>query len=62
MNKKLSGIIRELEDNGAIKECYLHHQYYTGELELNIEFNNDIADKILEKSDIEEIDSCAYWE
>lgn len=62
MNKKLSKIIKELEDKGAIKEYYLHHQYYTGDLELNIEFNNDIADKVLEKNDIKKRDSCAYWE
>lgn len=62
MSKKLSEVIKELEDKGAIKEYYLHRQYYTGEFELNIEFNNDIADKVLEKSDLKERDSCAYWE
>ena len=62
MNKKLSEIIRELEDKGAIAGYYLHRQYYTGKLELNIEFNNDVADKILDESNIKEINNCAFWE
>lgn len=62
MSKKLSEIIKELEDKGAIKECFLHHQFYSGELELNIEFDNDKADSILENNDIKVIDACAFWE
>lgn len=62
MSKKLSEIIKELEDKGAIKDYYLHRQYYTGELELNIEFNNDIADETLENNVEEFKDSCAFWE
>ncbi|MGN2371432.1 hypothetical protein ACTFJW_15530 [Clostridium cagae] len=62
MSKKLSEIIKELEDKGGINNFYLHRQYYTGVLELNIEFNNDISDEILEKNNIRESESCAYWE
>lgn len=62
MSKKLSEIIKELEDIGAITNYYLHRQYYTGELELNIEFNNVIADKILDDNNIKEVNQCAFWE
>ncbi|APQ77165.1 hypothetical protein [Clostridium botulinum] len=62
MSKKLSEIIKELEDKGAIKKYYLHRQYYTGEIELNIEFENNIADEVLNENKIEEIDTCAFWE
>jgi len=62
MSKKLSEIIRELEDKGAIDNYFLHRQYYTGDLELNIGFKNDIADEVLEDSEIKEVDYCAFWE
>lgn len=62
MGKKLSEIIRELEDKGAIDNYFLHRQYYTGDLELNIEFKNDIADEVLEDNEIKEVDYCAFWE
>lgn len=62
MAKKLSDLIKELEEKGAIRDCFLHRGYYNGRLELNIEFNNDVADEILEKSEIREEDSCAFWE
>lgn len=62
MKKKLSEIIKELEDRNAIVECYLHRAYYTGKIELNIEFNNEIADEILETNEIYEFYACAYWE
>ena len=62
MKKKLSEIIKELEDRNAIVECYLHRAYYTGKIELNIEFNNEIADEILETNEIDEFYACAYWE
>lgn len=62
MSKKLSEIIKELEDVGGISEYYLHRNYYSGELELNIDFNNNVSDEILEKSNIRESESCAYWE
>jgi len=61
---KLSEIIKQLEDEGAIKKYYLHHDYYDGALELNIEFNNDdneSIDKVL-TDNIEESSYCAYWE
>jgi len=59
---KLSKIIEELENKGAIKRFYLHREYYTGKLELNIEFDNEKADDILNKSNIQEADTCAFWE
>ncbi|ACQ51361.1 hypothetical protein AGE29_01210 (plasmid) [Clostridium botulinum] len=59
---KLSEVIKELEDKGGIKDYYLHHEYDTGELELNIEFDNNIADKILKENNIKEIESSAFWE
>jgi hypothetical protein len=62
MKKKLSEIIKELEDRNAIVDCYLHREYYTGKIELNIEFNNEIADEILETNEIDEFYACAYWE
>lgn len=62
MAKKLSEIIKELEDKEGIADYYLHREYYTGEIELNIEFFNNIADDILKESGIDEFESCAYWE
>lgn len=61
-NNNLSKIIGELEDINGIKRYYLHRTATYGELELNIEFNNGTADKILEESDIKEISECAIWE
>jgi hypothetical protein len=62
MNKPLSEIIKQLEDKNALGECYLHHNWENGKLELNIEFDNKRADKILEGSGIDETDLCAFWE
>ena len=62
MERKLSEIIKELEDKGAIDGYFLHHEYYSGALELNIEFKNEIADDILDSSEIRVAESCAYWE
>lgn len=62
MKKKLSEIIRELEDAGAITNYFLHNEFYAGANELNIEFKNEIADKILEKYKIKEFEATAYWE
>ncbi|MBA4510197.1 hypothetical protein H1057_19525 [Clostridium sporogenes] len=59
---KLSEVIKKLEDKGGIKDYYLHREYDTGELELNIEFDNNIADKILKENNIKEIESSAFWE
>jgi hypothetical protein len=59
---KLSEIIKEIEEKQGIDEFYLHRNYDNGKLELNIEFVNNIADVILERSSIKEINSCAYWE
>ncbi|MDT8718317.1 hypothetical protein IAI10_16745 [Clostridium sp. 19966] len=61
-SKKLSEIVKEIEDTGGISDCYLHHNYFGGELELNIEFNNEAADTILKKSGIREFEASAYWE
>lgn len=62
MGNKLSEIIKELEDNGAIEDFYIHRNWGNGKIELNLEFKNDIADEILNSKDVKEIDSCAYWE
>ncbi|APR02682.1 hypothetical protein CLQ_13983 (plasmid) [Clostridium botulinum Af84] len=59
---KLSEIIKEIEEKQGIKDYYLHREYCTGKLELTIEFNNDIADKMLKENNIEEIKPCAFWE
>lgn len=61
-NNKLSKTIKALEEKNAIRKFYLHRDYFVGKLELNIEFNNEVADKILEESNIEEIKNCAFWE
>lgn len=58
---KLSDIIKEIEDKNGIDYYYLHKSYTTGDLGLNIEFNNEIADAILNKYAINMITSCAYW-
>lgn len=58
----LSEIIKKIEELGGIREYYLHRNWHNGKLELNIEFNNDIANDILNNADIKEIDSCAFWE
>lgn len=60
--KKLWEIIKELEDREAITDYYLHKQCYSGEFELNIEFNNIVADKILDNNNIKEMQQCAFWE
>ena len=60
-NKRLSEIIKEIEDNGALSEYYLHRNAGNGKIELNIEFNNEVADSTLLKY-IKEYDMCANWE
>jgi hypothetical protein len=60
--EKLWELIKKLEEPGGITDCYLHHNYETGDLELNIEFDRDIAHTDLEGSNIRKINSCAYWE
>lgn len=59
---KLSEIIKEIEESDGINEIFLHRNYYTGGLELNVTFDNDIADQILKNSNITTIDQSAYWE
>ncbi len=61
-NKKLSEVIKEIEDKEGIDNYYLHHNYVTGDWELNIEFKNNIADGILENNVEKFEDACAYWE
>lgn len=61
-HKKLWEIIKKIEDKSGIDEYYLHRSYNSGKLELNIEFNNDIADDILKENNILEINTSAYWE
>lgn len=60
--KKLSEIIKEIEEKGGIKEFYLHCNATTGSLELNVEFDNNRADFTLLENNIKEINSCAIWE
>jgi len=48
MENNLWQIIKEIEEKDGIKDFYLHHNGNYGAYELNIEFNNDIADSILE--------------
>lgn len=62
MKKKLSEIIKELEDKNAIADYFLHRNYDNGEFELNIEFNNEVADDTLNDSGIRTVEACAYWE
>lgn len=54
--------LMSIEAAEGIKEYYLHRNYHDGKLELNIEFHNEIADKILNDSNIPEIEHCAFWE
>lgn len=61
-NKPLWQVIKEIEENKGTRKAYLHHEYQTGDLQLNIEFNNDIADKTLTKSNIDISNYNAYWE
>lgn len=60
--KKLWPLIKEIEENKGLKDYYLHLEYDTGKLGLNIAFNNKIADEALKSSGIKIINSCAYWE
>ncbi|BDR66705.1 hypothetical protein DP145_01640 [Clostridium tetani] len=55
-------IIKMLEENGGIRNMFLHRNYYSGELELNIEFKNDKIDEDILLDNIDEVDSCAFWE
>lgn len=62
MNKTLWQIIKEIEEKKGISTAYIHYDWNYGSMQLNIEFNNDIADNILNKSEITKIDQSAYWE
>jgi len=55
-------IIKEIEEKNGIEGSFIHHNYDTGRRELNVSFNNDIADKILWDSNIKETKYCACWE
>lgn len=48
MSKKLSEIIKELEDSGAINEYYFYRESWTGKEQLHVELNQDIAKNILD--------------
>lgn len=42
---------------------YFHRNYDTGNIELNIEFNNtDMVQALIDKGEATEINACAYWE
>lgn len=60
--KKLSEIIAEIENMNGISDYYLHRDYESGNLQLNIEFNNEKSDIILKQNNINEIKCCAFWE
>lgn len=60
--KKLSEVIKEIEDIGGIYDFYLHRAVIDGSLELNVIFKNKIADEKLYASNIRESDSIAHWE
>ncbi len=62
MKRKLSEVIKELEDNDLIQDYYIHFNWGNGNRELNIEFKNSGSDEILEKSEIKERNQCAFWE
>ena len=59
----LSKMINEFVDGGNISYYFFHRNYEDGSLELNITFKDgNISNNVKEKYDVEEIDSCAYWE
>lgn len=72
--QKLTEVLKKIEQLDGVREFYLHRNYDTGSLELNIEFCNfggsygtpervkaDRIDEIL-TSLVEEKDISAYWE
>lgn len=50
LSRKLSEIIKELEDKEAIKEYYFYREYYSEKTQLHLELNQNIADKVLKKN------------
>lgn len=60
--KKLIEVLNRLNDSD-ITDSYFHHNWTTGELELNIELHNVGTDRWDEaKGGYKEIDSSAFWE
>jgi hypothetical protein len=62
MNKPLWQTIKEIEEKKGIKDFYLHCEYDTGNFQLNIEFDNAIADETLTKNNVPISNYSAYWE
>lgn len=60
--KKLSEIIKQIEDIDGIDSYFLYRDYDNGMLQLNVSFKNEKVDDILLKSDIKQSDSSAFWE
>ena len=60
--EKLIEVLSKLNDSD-ITDFYFHHNWTTGELELNIELHNMETDRWDEvKGGYKEIDSSAFWE
>lgn len=50
-------------DTFAMNDCYLHRNYDTGEMELNIELHNICEEDLTKlRSRLVEVKCCAYWE
>jgi len=50
-------------DTSAMNDCYLHRNYDTGEMELNIELHNICEEDLTKlRSRLVEVKGCAYWE
>lgn len=63
--KQVEQFVHELIESGIAKDAYLHRDYYTGQLQLNIEFEfeTEFYDELEDKRMyLKEYDSCAYWE
>lgn len=59
----LNRLLQSLCDCNEVKDFYLHRNYGTGELELNIEFEkpNELKEDF-DNFGIKEIEKSAYWE
>ncbi|UJA30885.1 hypothetical protein [Clostridium sporogenes] len=50
MSKKLSEIIKELEDKGAIEKYYFYREYLSKKTQLHLELNQDLVHQVLQKT------------
>ena len=65
MKKSITKILEELEREGYISRCYMHRDSEYGHIQLNIEFDNNEDDEvlnILQKYDVPYTTSVANWE